>query len=172
MASHRRTTPLLRLLVRLGWQRDRDLWTVRYRDEHGRQARMLVHLDPMGVSLTGAELGTAQLTPWQAEQLRAALREAVLDFGELAGPSEPYRWPGLTAPEPAPPSPAGPPGRERVQIVSRPVRPTVAQIARRLAAPPTPEPQDRNDHAPREAPRPARSHDRAAARACPAVHAP
>ncbi|MGH3930166.1 MAG: hypothetical protein ACRDTF_09340 [Pseudonocardiaceae bacterium] len=27
-----------RLLVRLGWQRDRDLWTVRYRDEHGRRA--------------------------------------------------------------------------------------------------------------------------------------
>ena len=37
MAAHQRTTPLLHLLARLGWQHDPDLWTVRCRDRAARQ---------------------------------------------------------------------------------------------------------------------------------------
>jgi hypothetical protein len=44
MATHQRMMPLLCLLVRLRWQRDPDLWTVRCRDRHGRRALLRVHL--------------------------------------------------------------------------------------------------------------------------------
>lgn len=133
MASHQRTMPLLRLLARLRWQRDRNLWTVRYEDEHGRRARIFVHLSPTGISITVSSPGTVALTPCQAGLLRLALRDAVLRFGELAGLQEPGGWACAAAPEPAPPLPAGPSVRERVRFRPPPARPTVAQIAQRLA---------------------------------------
>ncbi|MGH3866865.1 MAG: hypothetical protein ACRDQ4_12135 [Pseudonocardiaceae bacterium] len=39
---HHRGTPLIRLLARLGWQRDPDGWTVPCRDLDGRRARLLI----------------------------------------------------------------------------------------------------------------------------------
>ncbi|MGH3851196.1 MAG: hypothetical protein ACRDRT_16150, partial [Pseudonocardiaceae bacterium] len=124
-----------------------DLWTVRCRDGHGRRARMRVHLSPTGVSLAVPAPGPVQLTMWQAGQLRAALRDAILRFAELAGPDVVRA--SFARPEPAPPPPGSPPPRRRrVQILPSlppPIRPTVAQIAQRLAAPP------KNDHADDEA---------------------
>ncbi len=85
MAQRHRTTPLLRLLGWLGWQRDPDLWTVHCRDGHGRRARILVHLSAAGVYLTVPDHGPLQLSALQAGQLRAALRDAFLSFERLAG---------------------------------------------------------------------------------------
>ena len=67
MAKRHRTTPLLRLLGRLGWQRDPDLWTVHCRDGHGRRAHILVHLSAAGVCLTVPDHGPLQLSLLQAE---------------------------------------------------------------------------------------------------------
>lgn len=86
MAKRHRTTPLLRLLGRLGWQRDPDLWTVHCRDGHGRRARILVHLSVAGVCLTVPDHGPLQLSVLQAGRLRAALRDAFLGLEHLAGP--------------------------------------------------------------------------------------
>jgi len=143
MAAHQRMMPLLCLLVRLGWQRDPDLWTVRCRDGHGRRARLRVRLTATGVSIEAPSPGPAQLDPWQAGQLRVALRDADLCFGELAGP-QPHRT-GFSCPDPARLPPGSPPVRQRVQLLPSPARPTVAQIAHRLAMSSTPEPEDDPD---------------------------
>ena len=127
MVRHHRTIPLLRLLGRLGWQRDPDLWTVHCRDGYGRRARILVHLGAAGVCLTVPEHGPLQLSAWQAGQLRTALRDALLSFAQLAGPDEIRRT------KPAAPPPTRPPScRERVpvQILARP---SVAELRLRHA---------------------------------------
>lgn len=49
---HHRGTPLIRLLTRLGWQRDPDGWTVPCRDLDGRRARLLIRLAPIGITIT------------------------------------------------------------------------------------------------------------------------
>lgn len=144
MVAHRRTMPLLCLLARLGWQRDPNLWTVRCRDGDGHRARIRVHLAPTGISLAVPSPGPVQLTMWEAAQLRVALRDAIERFAELAGP-EALRA-SFSRPEPAPPPPENSPTpRRRVQLLPPPIRPTVAQIAQRLATSLTPEPK--NDHA-------------------------
>ena len=137
MAAHQRMMPLLRLLVRLGWQRDPDLWTVRCRDGQGRRARMRVHLTATEVSIAAPSPGPAQLTPWQAGQLRVALRDADLCFGELAGPEQ--RRTSFSYPNPARLPQGSPPARERVQLLPATARPTVAQITHRLAISSTPD---------------------------------
>lgn len=111
MAQRHRKTPLLRLLGRLGWQRDPDLWTVHCRDGHGRRARILVHLGAAGVCLTVPEHGPLQLSTWQGGQLRAALRDAFLSFEQLAGPDEIRRTKPATPPPVRPRS-----SRERVPV--------------------------------------------------------
>ncbi len=122
MAKRHRTTPLLRLLGRLGWQRDPDLWTVHCHDGYGRRARILVHLSAAGVCLTVPEQGPLQLSVLQAGQLRAALRDAFLSFEQLAGPD------GLRHTKPAAPPPTRPSSfRERV-LVQFPARPSVAEL--------------------------------------------
>jgi len=131
MAKHQRMMPLLHLLARLGWQRDPELWTVRCRDGHGHQARLLVHLTAAGICLTVSEPGPLQLNVLQTGRLRAALRDAVLSLDELAGPD------GLSvSPKPSGvecPLPARPPGvRQRVEF-RVPERPSVAQLTARLA---------------------------------------
>ena len=117
MAKRHRTTPLLRLLSRLGWQRDPDLWTVHCRDGYGRRTRILVHLSAAGICLTVPEHGPLQLSAWHAGQLRAALRDALLSFARLAGPHE-IRYTKPAAPPPTRPLSV----RERVpvQILARP----------------------------------------------------
>lgn len=129
MARHQRTTPLLRLLVRLGWQRDPDLWTVRCRDQHGRRAQVQVHLTARGIRIATSSPDPLDLTPGEAGWLRAALRDGLLSLGELAGPDGPrgsahVPW---DTPLPAPPGP-----RQRIRL-HRPRRPSVADIAARLA---------------------------------------
>ena len=130
MAKRHRTTPLLRLLSRLGWQRDPALWTVHCRDGYGRRARILVHLSAAGVCLTVPEHGPLQLSAWQAGQLRAALRDALLSFARLAGPNGLAERATPTAPPPARP----PSCRQRVPLLI-PARPSVSEIAVRLADP-------------------------------------
>ncbi|MGQ0716131.1 MAG: hypothetical protein ACT4NP_02240 [Pseudonocardiales bacterium] len=123
MAKRHRTTPLLRLLGRLGWQRDPDLWTVHCRDGHGRRARILVHLSGAGVCPTVPDHGPLQLSVLQAGRLRAALRDAFLGLEYL-----------VQAPrtKPAMPSPARPPSyRERVPV-RIPARPSVAELRLRV----------------------------------------
>ena len=130
MAKRHRTTPLLRLLGRLGWQRDPDLWTVHCRDGYGRRARILVHLSAAGICLTVPEHGPLQLSAWQVGQLRAALRDAFLSLARLAGPD------GLAeCATPTASPPACPPSRRQRIPVLIPARPSVSEIAARLTDP-------------------------------------
>ncbi|HEY6422353.1 MAG TPA: hypothetical protein VIY28_03720 [Pseudonocardiaceae bacterium] len=92
MAKRHRTTPLLHLLSRLGWQRDPDLWTVHCRDGHGHRARILVHLSAAGVCLTVPDHSPLQLSALQAGQLRAGLRDALLSLERLVGPDGLSTW--------------------------------------------------------------------------------
>lgn len=128
MAKRHRTIPLLRLLGRLGWQRDPDLWTVHCRDEHGRRARILVHLSAAGVCLTVPDHGPLQLSVPQAGQLRAALRDAFLSFVRLAGTDGLFTMAESRRTKPATPPPVRPPSsRERVPV-RIPARPSVAEL--------------------------------------------
>ncbi|MGH3872974.1 MAG: hypothetical protein ACRDSR_15955 [Pseudonocardiaceae bacterium] len=122
MAQRHRTTPLLRLLSRLGWQRDPDLWTVHCRDGHGRRARILVHLSATGVCITVPEQGPLQLSGLQAGRLRAALRDAFLSFERLAGTDR------IRHTKPATSPPTRPPSSRRRVAVPIPARPSVAEL--------------------------------------------
>lgn len=83
-AKHQRGSSVLRLLARLNWQRDPDSWTVRCHDGRGRRARLRVGLAPTGVMLSPSRAGSWVLTPLQVGRLRAAVRDAVLAFDQLA----------------------------------------------------------------------------------------
>ena len=131
MSRHRRQLGLLAILARLGWQRDPRLWSVPCQDGHGHRVRLSVRLGRGWVTLDHPDLGMLYLRPQQVGKLRAALRQALLDL-ELLGGVEP------TAPTPRPksaPSTGSVPAR-RLPVVLEPltVRPTVADIAARLAA--------------------------------------
>ncbi len=129
MAKHHRTTPLLRLLGRLGWQRDPNLWTVHCRDGHGRRARILVHLSAAGICLTVPSPGPLQLGALQAGQLRAALRDAFLSVERLAGSGGLPALAESRRTKPATPPLVGPPrSRERIPIQRIPARPSVAEL--------------------------------------------
>ncbi len=88
MAKHERRTPLLRLLARLGWQRDPDLWTIPCRDGQGHRASLWVTLTSTGVSLTVSSPGPWALQPLHVGQLRRALRDALITVDSLAGPAD------------------------------------------------------------------------------------
>ena len=83
---HRRRMPLIRLLARLGWQRDPDLWTVPCRDRHGRRARLLIQLSPSGITLTATTQGPLHLTALEVGRLRGATRDAIHTCGLLTDP--------------------------------------------------------------------------------------
>lgn len=83
MAKPHQRTPLIRLLVRLGWQRDPDFWTVHCRDQWGRRARVVVALDTAGVALASTSPEPLELTPMEVGQLRGALRDALLNLDML-----------------------------------------------------------------------------------------
>jgi hypothetical protein len=85
MAKHERRIPLLRLLARLGWQRDPDLWTIPCRDGQGHRAWLGIRLTSTGVNLTASSPGPWALQPLHAGQLRGALRDALLTVDDLAG---------------------------------------------------------------------------------------
>jgi hypothetical protein len=122
VAKRHRTTPLLYLLGRLGWQRDPNLWTVHCRDGYGRKARILVHLSAAGVCLTVPEPGPLQLSVLQASQLRAALRDAYLSFARLADSD------GIRGTTPAAPLPTRPPSCRECVPIRIPARPSVAEL--------------------------------------------
>jgi len=138
-ARHQRTTPLLRLLARLGWQRDPDLWTVRCRDQYGRRAQVQVHLTETGIKIATSSPEPLELTPGEAGGLRAALRDGLLSLGQLAGPDG-LRSSAHVPREPAPPNP-----RQRIRL-HRPRRPTVADIAARLGRFDTADPEADDHH--------------------------
>ncbi len=133
MAKHHRTTPLLRLLGRLGWQRDPDLWTVHCRDGHGRRARILVHLSAAGVCLTVPDHSPLQLSLLQAGRLWIALRDAFLSLERLAGPDGLSAMAKSQRTTPPPVRPPGPRGRVAIRI---PARPSVAELRLRERAGP------------------------------------
>ncbi|MGH3906909.1 MAG: hypothetical protein ACRDTE_22415 [Pseudonocardiaceae bacterium] len=74
---HRRRTPLIRLLARLGWQRDPDLWTVPCRDPHGRRATLLIQLSPFGITPAATAQGPRYLTGLEVGRLRGAACDAI-----------------------------------------------------------------------------------------------
>lgn len=79
MGKHQRATPLLRLLARVGWQCDPDLWTVSCRDGHGWRAHLRIQPSAAGVTLASSSAGPWALTPLEAARLRAAVQDASLN---------------------------------------------------------------------------------------------
>lgn len=135
MGNHQRATPLLRLLARLGWQRDADLWNVRCCDGRGRRARLCIHLTAAGVTLTPSSPGPWALTPLEAGHLRGAVRDALLSLDRLASAARSGARRRST--EVGPPLPAViPVPRQRVSLAPL-TRPSVAEIVSRVVAPAT-----------------------------------
>lgn len=91
MASLKRSMPLLRLLARLGWERDPERWTVQCRDERGRRASLRVGVSSGGVTFTPSVPGELVVAPLQAGHLRAAVRAAV-EILEVRRPLEDSRF--------------------------------------------------------------------------------
>lgn len=123
MNARRRTLPLIRLLARLGWQRDPDGWTVPCRDGHGHRARLRIGLTETGVVITSSTPGPWRLTPLQVGRLRAGLRDAVISLGELSGDA-------VVA---SPPRPADPAVPRRLVRLDPLCRPAVADITAHVA---------------------------------------
>ncbi|GAB2834347.1 hypothetical protein GCM10027200_37470 [Lentzea nigeriaca] len=63
--------------------RDRRLWTVRCRDQRGRNATTVVGLTEECVIVESADHETIHLSEAQVERLRVALRAAVISLGKL-----------------------------------------------------------------------------------------
>lgn len=151
MHKHQHAMPLIRLLARLGWQRDPDLWTVRCRNHHGRRARLQVQLDEHGVTLTASSPGPWALTPMEAGRLRRALREALLDFDRLANSVSDG---SLRARATRPTEPETPPERlprQRVRF-RPPARPSVAEIVGHAAISSAPRSDANREHQAHEHP--------------------
>lgn len=128
---HRRHTPLIRLLARLGWQCDPDLWTVPCRDLHGRRARLLIRLWPSGITLTATAEGSLYLTALQAGRLRGAARDAIQTCDLLTDPEH-----AEPAPHDSPASPLSHTPAEREEVrVERILRPTVPSLRARHQGP-------------------------------------
>ncbi|MDQ3989382.1 MAG: hypothetical protein M3291_09345, partial [Actinomycetota bacterium] len=128
----------------LGWQRDPELWTVRCHDRYGRRALVQVHLTEIGLRIISSSPEPLELTPPEVGRLRAALRDGVLSLGELAGPD------GFCGadrpPRSIPPPQRSASTRERVTLRRLPPRPTVAEIATRLAQHDIPKQGDGDQH--------------------------
>jgi hypothetical protein len=135
VAKHQRRTLLIRLLARLGWQRDPGLWAVRCRDQQGRRARLLLTVTSAGVAIVSSSPELVELTPLEVGRLRAALRDALLSFARLSGPETVRVSAGTRRSEPSSPPASPPVPRQRIHL-DRLIRPSVAEIATRLAAPP------------------------------------
>ncbi|MCP2243619.1 hypothetical protein LX86_002349 [Lentzea aerocolonigenes] len=71
---------LVRFFLRAG---DRRSWTVRCRDERGRNATTVVALTEEFVVVENAERETIRLSAAQVDRLRVALRSAVISLGTL-----------------------------------------------------------------------------------------
>jgi len=131
MSRHRRQLGLLAILERLGWQRDPELWSVPCQDGHGHRTQLSVRLGTGWVTLDHPDCGLLYLRPQQVGKLRGALRHALLDLELFGGADLPAPTPRF---ERAPDVGTDPPSRVRVVFRRPPSRPTVADIAARLAA--------------------------------------
>ena len=137
-SRHRRSTPLLWLLARLGWQRDPQLWTVPCRDVDGRRARLLIRLSPSGITITGSASGPLRVPMLQVGDLHLAIHDAINTFSLLAGPNhpdsaqDPWRDEAPTAPLDSPA------GQREVVHFKRAPRSTVRELQTRLGTPPAP----------------------------------
>ncbi len=129
MSRHCWELGLLGILARLGWQRDPQLWDVQCLDGNGQRTRLSVRLGAGWVTLDHPDIGLLYLMPGAVGKLRGALREALLDLDLFGGADLPAPRPPLELP---PDVGADPPRRYRVVVERRP-RPTVADIAARLA---------------------------------------
>lgn len=131
-SRHRRSTPLIRLLARLGWQRDPAVWTVPCRDVDGRRARLLIRLAPSGITITTTASGPLRLTVRQAGDLLAATRDGINTFGLITDP-EHAESPRDAWRDEAPTVPLdGPLTQREVVHFERPPRPTVRELRARL----------------------------------------
>jgi hypothetical protein len=133
--QHHRRMPLIQLLMRLGWQRDPDSWTVPCRDVDGRRARLLIRLAPAGITITPTAPGPLRLTPLQVGRLRGAARDAIQTGSLLTNPEHRRPPPELEHRRPPP------------ELDSRAVRPArgspAVEFGNRSAAP---EPEKLVDH--------------------------
>jgi hypothetical protein len=80
---HRETwfsSVLVRFLQRTG---DRRSWTVRCRDERGRNATTVVEVTEEFVIVESADRETIHLSAAQVDRLRVALRAAVISLGKV-----------------------------------------------------------------------------------------
>jgi hypothetical protein len=150
--QHHRRMPLIQLLVRLGWQRDPDSWTVPCRDVDGRRARLLIRLAPAGITITPTTPGPLRLTPLQVGRLRGAARDAIQTGSLLTTRSAQRSW--RTEGSRRTEAPTTPQAGGRVEhrrpspeLDSRAVRPTrgspAVEFGNRSAAP---EPEKVVDH--------------------------
>lgn len=73
---------LVRFFLRAGGRRS---WTVRCRDERGRNATTVVALTEQFVVVENADRETIRLSAAQVDRLRVALRAAVISLGTLDG---------------------------------------------------------------------------------------
>ncbi|MGH3754522.1 MAG: hypothetical protein ACRDRP_17850 [Pseudonocardiaceae bacterium] len=127
--QHHRNLPLIRLLARLGWQRDPDGWTVPCRDVDGRRARLLIRLSPTGITITPTAPGPLCLTALQVGRLWIAARDAIHTGGLLIDPDHAesaqrsWRAEAPTAPLDGPPA-----QREVIHLAPRPRRPSVWEL--------------------------------------------
>ncbi|MBB5155938.1 hypothetical protein [Saccharopolyspora phatthalungensis] len=144
MTKHRRTTPLLRLMARLKWQREPNLWTVRCRDSRGRRARLHLHLTTAGLTITPSAPGPWTLTPLDAGRLRAAVRDVLLSLDRLSGGEHEHVMARTQSANSTTPTNA-PRVRDKVRL-DPPARPTVSEIASRLASPATHTLEANDDH--------------------------
>lgn len=134
MGRHRRHCPLIRLLARLGWQRDPDLWSVPCRDIAQRRSRIAVRLSSSGIAVTAPPDG-AVLNVLEVGRLRAALADATRTLGHLSSGPDHHRPQSARPTDPAAPVPP----RRRISL-RPPPRPTVQDITARLTqTPPTEE---------------------------------
>ena len=70
-SQHHRDTPLIRLLTRLGWQRDSARWAVPCHNADGHRAQLLLRLVPTGVTITPTVPGPLHLTTLQPRACEA-----------------------------------------------------------------------------------------------------
>ena len=123
--QHRRRLPLIKLLAKLGWQRDPDLWTVPCRDRSGRRARLLIRLTPSGITLNPTALGPLHLTALEVGRLCTAARDAIRTCDLLADPDH------TESPPPLDP----PPAQRETVYVERVERPAVWDLQARYHTP-------------------------------------
>lgn len=76
----RLSSMLVRFLLGTG---DRRSWTVRCRDERGRNATTVVALAEEFVTVESADRETIHLSAAQVDRLRVALRAAVISLGKV-----------------------------------------------------------------------------------------